>query len=36
MPHSKKTTVVKTKERNMTEKQANASAKTKEPFFQLK
>jgi hypothetical protein len=30
MPHSKKTTVLKTNDRNMTEKQANASAKSKE------
>jgi len=30
MPHSKKTTVLKTNDRNMTERQANASAKSKE------
>lgn len=30
MPHSKETTVLKTNDRNMTERQANASAKSKE------
>jgi len=30
MPHSKKTTVQQTNDRNMTERKANASAKSKE------
>ena len=30
MPHSKKTTVLQTNNRNMTERKANASAKSKE------